>query len=170
MKIAFKKFTKNYIPKFVAWSQKPHVRDIWFQDDYEPLTMYYEKAKSNNGYDYPFIICLDDKPIGFIQCSDLYGYKKLSPKVKGIFTNEEEGSFCLDLFIGEEDYLNKGYGTKIVKSFVNKIINDFKAKMILIDPASSNQRAIRCYEKAGFKFIRKESIGTTEHCIMLFTK
>ena len=170
IKITFKKFAKNYIPKFIAWSQKPHVQDTWFQEGHEPLTMYYEKATNNNGYDYPFIIYLDSEPIGYIQCSDLYAYKKLCPKTKGVFTNEEPGTFCLDLFIGEDNYLNKGYGTKIVKVFVDKIFKDFKAKKILVDPACSNKRAIRCYEKAGFKFIRKELNGTTECCIMQFIR
>ena len=55
----------------------------------------------------------------------------------------------MDLFIGEEDYLNKGYGTKIVKQFEKKIFDEFNAKTIYIDPSVTNKRAIRCYEKAG---------------------
>ena len=46
-------------------------------------------------------------------------------------------TFCVDLFVAGSGYLNKGYGTQI-----------------LIDPASDNKRAIHCYEKAGFKFLR----------------
>ncbi len=111
---------------------------------------------------------MDDKSIGYIQTSDLYAYRIKCLTPKGVFTHEEPGTFCLDLFIGEEDYLNKGYGTKIVKCFVNKLLTEFKAKMILIDPSCSNKRAIRCYEKSGFKVIRKEHDGTNECCIMAF--
>lgn len=60
----------------------------------------------------------------------------------------------MDLFIAEEEYLNKGYGTAIVKLFCQKIIQDFGAKKILIDPASNNQCAIRCYEKSGFTILK----------------
>lgn len=168
MKIEFKKFTEEHWLLFLKWSKKPHVKDTWFLDGYEDINRYQEKFKGN-GYDYSFIIYLDNQPIGYIQTSDLYAYRTLCTKPKGVFTHEEPGTFCLDLFIGEADYLNKGYGTKIVKAFVNKIFKDFRAKKILIDPACSNKRAIRCYEKAGFNIIRQEYDGITEACIMELT-
>ena len=166
-KISFKRFAQQDLPLFFEWAKKSHVKDTWFIDGYESIDKYSEKIKGN-GYDYSFIIYIDDKPIGYIQCSDLYAYKTLCPNPKGIFVNEEPGTFCLDLFIGEEEYLNKGYGTEIVKLFADKLFTEFKARKILIDPACSNKRAIRCYEKAGFKFLRKEYDGVTESCIMEF--
>jgi len=72
----------------------------------------------------------------------------------------------MDLFIAEIDYLNKGYGTEIVKQFSQKIFDDFQAKKILIDPASTNKHAIRCYEKAGFEFVKLAHDGVTECYIM----
>jgi len=165
--ITFKKLTKEDMPLFLLWAKKPHVKDTWFAAGYESIDKYYQKI-DGNGYDYGFIIYLDDKPIGYIQCSDLYAYRTKCPNPKGILTNEDPGTFCLDLFIGEEDFLNKGYGTEIVKSFVTKIFAEFNAKEILIDPACSNKRAIRCYEKAGFKVIRKANDGVNECCIMEF--
>jgi RimJ/RimL family protein N-acetyltransferase len=165
MKITFKKFAEQDLPLFLEWAKRPHVKDAWFVGGYEPIDKYDEKIVGN-GYDYSFIICLDNNPVGYIQCSDLYAYKKLCPKPKGVFTNEEPGAFCLDLFIGEEEYLNKGYGAEIVKLFVDKLFAEFKAKKILIDPACSNKRAIRCYEKAGFEIIKKEHDGVEEVYIM----
>ena len=77
-------------------------------------------------------------------------YRTICPNPKGIFTEEDPGTFCMDLFIAEEDYLDKGYGIQIVKSFIDYMFSHFKAKKILIDPAISNQRAIRCYGKIRF--------------------
>lgn len=167
-RITFKRLRQQDMPLFFEWAEKPYVKNTWFQEGYEEVNKYYENIEGN-GYDYGFIIYIDDKPVGYIQTSDLYAYKTKCPKLKGLFTNEDPGSFCLDLFIGEEDYLNKGYGTAIVKAFVDKLFKDFKAKKILIDPACSNQRAIRCYEKAGFKIMRKENDGVTECYVMEFT-
>ena len=150
-----------------AWSEVPHVKEVWFIEGYETTDYIYQKIKGN-GYDHPFIIYIDDKPIGYIQCCDLYAYRTLCPKPKGLFTQEEPGTFCVDLFIAESDYLNKGYGTEIVRLFTQKIIQDFGSKKILIDPASSNQRAIRCYEKAGFEILRNAFDGITECTIMQF--
>jgi len=120
MKIKFKNFAKEYMSLFLEWSNKPYVRDTWFVDGYEPIDKYYEKMEGN-GYDYAFIICLDDEAVGYIQGSDLYAYRMKCPTPKGVFTKEDPGTFCLDLFIGEEAYLNKGYDTEIVKVFVKKL-------------------------------------------------
>lgn len=149
------------------WSDVPHVKEVWFIEGYETTAYIYQKIKGN-GYDHPFIIFMNDKPIGYIQCCDLYAYRALCPKPKGLFIQEEPGTFCADLFIAESDYLNKGYGTEIVKLFTQKIIQEFGAKKILIDPAASNQRAIRCYEKTGFEILRNASDGIMECTIMQF--
>ena len=149
------------------WITIPHVKDTWFIDGYETSDYIREKIKGN-GHTVPFIIYLDDLPIGYIQYCDLYAYRTLTPKPKGLFTNESPGTFCIDLFIAESDYLNKGYGTEIVKQFTKKLIDEFNAKKILIDPASTNKRAIRCYEKAGFKFVKNVHDGVTECTIMTY--
>lgn len=52
---------------------------------------------------------------------------------------------------------------------MNKLRTEFETKKILIDPACSNKRAIKCYEKAGFKVIRKEYDDSTECCVMEFS-
>ncbi len=165
MNILFKPMTEQDIPLWLQWSQKPHVKDVWFIAGYETRNYIYQKI-TGNGYDYPFIIYFEQKPIGYIVCCDLFAYRTLCPNPKGLFTQEEPGTFCMDLFIAEEDYLNKGYGTQIVKDFVQKIFTDFKAKVIYIDPSLDNKRAIRCYEKAGFKTVKVANDGVCDCMIM----
>lgn len=161
MKIKFKNFAEEDMPLFLSWAKKPHVATTWFMEGYENIDKYHEKIEGN-GYDHAFIICLNGKAIGYIQSCDLYAYRMKCLILKGVFTQEDPGTFCLDLFIGEEEYLDKGYGTEIVKAFIKKLFKDFNAKKILIDPACSNKRAIRCYEKAGFVVVKKEHDGINE--------
>lgn len=161
----FKSMTKEDIPLFLEWAKKEHVRSVWFFGAYETPDYIYKKVEGN-GYDYPFIILCDNVPIGYIQYSDLYAYKTLSKELKGVFTNEPPGSYCMDLFIGEEAYLNRGFGTQIVQQFSNWLLLEKKAKRVLIDPSIENIRAIRCYEKAGFVPIRKTHDGTCEVLIL----
>lgn len=165
MNIAFKPMTLEDIPLWNSWSNKPHVQNVWFIEGYEPKDYITQKIMGN-GYDYPFIIVIDDQAIGYIVCCDLFAYRTRCPHPKGLFTQEQAGTFCMDLFIGEEDYLDKGYGTQIVKLFAQKIFNEFKAKIIYIDPSVTNKRAIRCYEKAGFQFARTAHDGVTECYVM----
>lgn len=167
MNIHFEKMTLNDIPLWEKWITVPHVKEVWFIQGYETADYIYQKIQGN-GHTYPFIISINDQPIGYIQYCDLYAYRTLTPNPKGLFTNEDPGTFCIDLFIGDTDYLNKGYGTKIIKMFTQKLINEFNVKKILIDPASSNKRAIRCYQKAGFSIVKNAHDGVTECTIMKF--
>ncbi|OGT26598.1 MAG: hypothetical protein A3I77_07120 [Gammaproteobacteria bacterium RIFCSPLOWO2_02_FULL_42_14] len=166
--INFEKMTEDHIPLWKTWITVPHVREVWFIDGYETSDYIFDKLKGN-GHTFPFIIYLSNLPIGYIQYCDLYAYRTLTPKPKGLFINENPGTFCIDLFIAESDFLNKGYGTEIIKQFTQKLIDELDAKKILIDPASTNKRAIRCYEKAGFSFVRNANDGITECVVMQFT-
>ena len=160
-KINFVNMNNSHIPLWEKWITVPHVKETWFIDGYETSDYIFDKI-NGNGHTFPFIIYLDNLPIGYIQYCDLYAYRTLTEKPKGLFTNENPGTFCIDLFIAESDLLNKGYGTEIIKQFTQKLTNEFDAKKILIDPAATNKRAIRCYEKAGFKVVKNENDGVTE--------
>ncbi|MBU0743897.1 MAG: acetyltransferase, partial [Gammaproteobacteria bacterium] len=146
--IKFRKFVENDIPLFYKWAEVEHVKNSWFQDGYEPKEMIIEKV-AGNGYDYPFVIELEGRPIGYIQYSDLAAYYHENPDAKSTYYIEEPpGTVCMDLFIADESCLNKGYGTKVVKSFSNYLLDKSEIKKIMIDPSVSNKRAIKCYQKA----------------------
>jgi 8-oxo-dGTP pyrophosphatase MutT (NUDIX family)/RimJ/RimL family protein N-acetyltransferase len=164
-KIEFKKMSHADLSLWNKWIEIPHVKEEWFIEGYEPAD-YMAKKIAGSGYDFPFIIYLDKMPLGFIQACDLYAYRTMCPKPKGVFCHEEPGTFCLDLFIAEETNLNQGYGSKIIKAFVEKLRDEFQAKKILIDPSVKNIRAIRCYEKSGFKSVKTAHDGVSEVLIM----
>jgi RimJ/RimL family protein N-acetyltransferase len=153
MNISFKKFTLEDVPLYYKWAEKPHVKNIWFLEGYQPKEYILEKI-AGNGIDYPFVILLDDKPIGHIQFWDVYARDKIEPHENDYFTGESEGTYGVDLFIGEEDYLGKGYGTQTLIEFIKLLFDKYHAKKIVIDPDADNIQAIRCYEKAGFRFTR----------------
>ncbi|ADL06819.1 GNAT family N-acetyltransferase [Thermosediminibacter oceani] len=55
------------------------------------------------------------------------------------------------IFIGNKDYWGKGYGTdamRVLLRFIFEQMNINKVKLFVYD---FNKRAIRCYEKCGFK-------------------
>jgi len=57
----------------------------------------------------------------------------------------------LFLYIGEKDLWGKGYGCDALKTFLNYIFNEKKFKYIYLRVYEHNTRAIKCYEKCGFK-------------------
>jgi len=56
----------------------------------------------------------------------------------------------IDLFLGAP-YQNHGLGTDAARTMARHLIHDLGHHRLTIDPAAHNDRAIRCYEKVGFK-------------------
>lgn len=57
----------------------------------------------------------------------------------------------IGIFIGEEKERGKGYGVEALEILVAYGFKVLNLKNIMLRVFSYNQRAIRCYEKAGFK-------------------
>ena len=55
------------------------------------------------------------------------------------------------IFIGDKNYWGKGYGTDAMKILVSFIFDQLNIHKIKLHVFSFNQRAIRSYEKCGFK-------------------
>jgi len=51
------------------------------------------------------------------------------------------------------DYLGQGYGTDAIRTFLAYYFRELGFEILYLDVAAPNRRAIRCYEKCGFKLI-----------------
>jgi aminoglycoside 6'-N-acetyltransferase len=58
----------------------------------------------------------------------------------------------IDVFL-DPDLHGRGIGTEAVRRVVRILVDDRGHHRITIDPAASNARAIRAYEKAGFRVV-----------------
>jgi aminoglycoside 6'-N-acetyltransferase len=56
----------------------------------------------------------------------------------------------IDLFLGATHH-DQGLGTDTVRTLAGHLIHDLGHHRLVIDPAVDNERAIRCYERVGFK-------------------
>lgn len=93
------------------------------------------------------------RPIGFIQIidparEDSHYWGDIAANLRAI-----------DIWIGEETNLGKGYGTKMMQLAVARCFTDPAVTAILIDPLASNTRAHRFYERLGFKFVEPRQFG-----------
>lgn len=88
--------------------------------------------------------------IGYIQ---FYQLDDETKKVYG-YLNDDEKNYGTDQFIGEVEYWNKGIGTLLVTSIVTYLVKNKNADRVVMDPQIRNVRAIRCYEKCGFKKVK----------------
>lgn len=65
----------------------------------------------------------------------------------------------LGIFIGDKNYWDKGYGTEALRLLLDYGFNILNLHNIFLNVHSFNKRALRAYEKVGFKIIgrRRES-------------
>ena len=56
----------------------------------------------------------------------------------------------IGIFIGDKEYLGKGYGTDAMNLLISFIFEQMNLNKIKLQVLSYNERAIKCYEKCGF--------------------
>ena len=61
----------------------------------------------------------------------------------------------IGIFIGNKDCWNKGYGTEALTLLLDYGFKALNLHNVMLKVYSFNERAIRCYEKTGFKIIGK---------------
>lgn len=73
--------------------------------------------------------------------------------------NWKNSVITVGIFIGDKNYWGKGYGTDAMKTLVKFIFEQMNINKIKLQVFSFNERAIKSYEKCGFKvegILRKE--------------
>ena len=136
--LKFRPLTADDFPLLLDWLSREHVRQWWDagEDTPEKVARNYGEEEEGLGR---FILFEADargeKPLGYFQHYLVPG-----------------GSIGIDQFIGEEDYVNRGIGMKAIKMFVEMIMREHAPASIILDPSPENKRAIRCYEKVGFRY------------------
>lgn len=143
-KFTFKPLTISDLDLLCRWFEKPHVLE-WWSDRFTPEEIKEKYGKRiGDSVVCPYIAYLNNNSIGFIQ------YYWASKVGDGWWPNEDERTVGLDQFIGEEDYINKGFGTLMIKEFIQFLFQNPLIKKIITEVDPNNLRAKRCYEKAGF--------------------
>ena len=133
----FRPMTSEDFSQMLKWLSREHIKQWWNDGDdtLEKVALHYGEESDNVKR---FILFERkegvEKPIGYFQ------YYFAPDNLIGI-----------DQFIGEENYLDKGFGEKTIKMFIELILRQHKPDAIILDPSPDNKRAIRCYEKVGFE-------------------
>ena len=137
----FRDLTPKDLPTVAKWLREPHVAEWWGDAD-EALA---EIASAiDDVATEALIVELDGRPIAYLQSYDPH-LEDGHP-----YQDQPTGTLGIDLSIGPPELLNKGHGSAIVRQFVEALFDE-GAPRIVIDPDPTNARAIRAYEKAGFR-------------------
>ncbi|MGH7766286.1 MAG: GNAT family N-acetyltransferase [Candidatus Binatia bacterium] len=144
----FKQITESDLDLLYAWLNRPHVAEWWDgRLSFAEVRRRYVPAPDGSSSLRPYIACLNRTPVGFIQ-----SYVAIVEQASGWWTQETDpGVVGIDQFLADAENLGKGIGTVMVVQFAELLFQDPRVTKIQTDPAPANLRAIRCYEKAGFR-------------------
>jgi aminoglycoside 6'-N-acetyltransferase len=144
----FRPVTEADFPLLAGWLAAPHVAE-WWTDGVEASLA--EIGEAMDGIDTePLMVELSGKPIAYLQSYDPH-LEDDHP-----YRDQPFGTLGIDLSIGPAELVGIGHGSAIVKQFVEEVFAE-GAPRVIIDPHPDNSRAIRAYEKAGFREIGRRS-------------
>lgn len=107
---------------------------------------------------------LKGRPLGFIQIIDPY------EEETHYWGNVDKNLRAIDIWIGDAEDLNKGYGTIMMKLSVTLCFENPVVNGILIDPLESNDKARRFYERLGFKFVENKRFGEDDTAVYFLSR
>lgn len=148
-RIEFKPVTKGDLPLLLQWFAEPHMQEWWGEPD-EEVALVRDMVEGRDTTR-PFLIQLDSQSIGYIQYwfvgeHQTPDWLEEHPWLSG-FPSDAIG---IDLSIGEPGLVGRGIGSAALRLFAGRL-RDSGYTTIIIDPDPENLRAVRAYEKAGFR-------------------
>lgn len=138
-KVSLRPITREDTDRIVAWRSNPEVmKNFIFRKPFtRQLHENWLAARVDTGEVIQYII-LDkalDKPVGSVYFRDV---------------DPENESAEYGIFIGEEDYLGRGFGTETARLFTRFGLDVLRLHRISLRVLGGNDIARRSYEKAGF--------------------
>jgi aminoglycoside 6'-N-acetyltransferase len=133
-------FTADDLPKMAQWLDTPALRQ-WWGDPAEQLALVTEDLGN------PMM----DQQIG-LHAAEAFAYLQSYPcHAWGApqFRDRPQGSHSVDICVGPPDMLGRGHGSAILRLYAKTLLAT-GATDVVIDPDPDNERAVRCYRRAGF--------------------
>jgi AacA4 family aminoglycoside N(6')-acetyltransferase len=149
--VSLRLMTEQDLPMLHEWLNRPHIVQWWGgeQPSFEVVREQYLPGVLAQQNVTPYIGMLGDRPFAYAQSYVALGsgggwWEDITdPGVRGI-----------DQSIAHPELLGQGLGTQLVQTLVARLFSDPAVTRVQTDPSPRNLRAIRCYEKAGFRRVK----------------
>jgi RimJ/RimL family protein N-acetyltransferase len=162
----FRAMSVDDLPLMRSWLEQPHVAEWWGDPDTELGTI--RDMIEGRDTTRPFIFSVDSEPVGYIQ------YWFIGHHQNAIWIADHpwlaelpSDAVGVDLSIGAPDKLSQGIGSAVLHDFSERLLAQGH-RTIIIDPDPENQRAVRAYERAGYRAIPRLLGRTGDTLIMQY--
>ncbi len=154
--LQFKPLNDSDLSLIHSWLHQEWVKP-WFIHEavsWDDFLAFRAQIKNYFGTGKEYLVCHDNYSFAYIRYYDAHLW------VDGLGDVDPEGTYGIDLYIGEEEYLGKGYGSAMLSQFIKKILEDQKErgkpiKQIVVDVDVQNEHAFFLYSKLGFVIDRE---------------
>jgi aminoglycoside 6'-N-acetyltransferase len=157
--INLRKATVEDIDLLKHWDKQQHVIDCDPDDEWD----WESELQKDPEWREQLVADKDGEPIGFIQIIDPFHEET------HYWGEIEENKRAIDIWIGEEANLNKGYGTQMMNLAIQRCFSVPEVDAIFIDPLKTNTKAHRFYARLGFEFL-EERIFDGKECFVYVLK
>jgi aminoglycoside 6'-N-acetyltransferase len=137
------------LPLLRRWDEQPHVIASDPNDDWN---WEIELGRSPDWRE-QLIAEVDGRAIGFMQIIDA------AREETHYWGDVPFNLRAIDIWIGEEADLGRGYGTRMMELALARCFADPAVSAVLIDPLASNTRVHPFYERLGFRFLEARRFG-----------
>jgi aminoglycoside 6'-N-acetyltransferase len=148
-RISFRPLAAADLDLIAEWVRRPHWRQWWGEPD-EELRLIRDMVEGRDTTR-PYLILVDGKPEGYIQLWYI-GDNASDEWVKQYpwLAELSADTVGVDLSLADGDRLSRGIGSAALRAFVD-MLRQHGHDRIVIDPDPANARAVRAYEKTGFR-------------------
>lgn len=164
--VSFHPVMAEDLPLLAEWLTAPHVREWWGDPDEELARI--RHMVEGRDTTRPFIFSIGGVPTGYIQYW-FVGHHQNDTWIKDHpwLAELPAETIGVDLSIANAGDLSKGIGSAVLTLFVDRL-TAAGHRSIIIDPDPKNTRAVRAYEKAGFRPIPALLGRSGDSLIMLY--
>lgn len=164
MTVSFRPVTAADLPMLADWIARPHWQAWW--DDPKEEIAHIRDMVDGRDTTRPFIFGENGEDLGYIQVW-VIADQRVEPwlTVAPWLNDLPDDAVGVDLSIADDARLGQGLGTRALRAFV-AMLRAEGHRCIVIDPDPSNLRAVRAYEKAGFRPI-PDLLGRTGDSLLM---
>lgn len=154
-KILLRTFAEEDLPVFKEWLEKEHIRK-WYT---EPEDWIAEVTLRQEDFSWisHFMVLKENRRIGFCQY-----YKIIDSNEPCYAKLPQEGTYSIDYLIGEEEYLGKGNGKKIVQLLTAMIFAKPDSERIVVQPEPENRASCNALIANDYVFEDKNKVYLKE--------